>query len=39
MKAWRYTLWSVTLVIITWAICLISAVVGGKGVDKMRDKL
>lgn len=31
MKAVKYTLWAATLVVVGWAISLISAVVAGKG--------
>lgn len=36
MKAIKYGLWAATLVAVYWTICLVSAVVGGKGVDKLR---
>jgi hypothetical protein len=36
MKAVKYTLWAATLVVIGWALTLISCVVGSKGLDKIR---
>jgi hypothetical protein len=34
MKIWKYTLWTATLFVTSWAITLISALVGGKSIDK-----
>lgn len=37
MKKIGYALWALTLIAVYWAILIISAVVGGKGVDRMRE--
>lgn len=31
MKVWKYSLWTVTLFVVSWIICLVSALVAGKG--------
>jgi hypothetical protein len=33
---WRYGLWTATLLTLWWITALVSALVGGKGLDKMR---
>lgn len=36
-RTWfRYGLWAATLVVVAWATALMSALVGGKGIDKVR---
>lgn len=31
MKVWKYSLWTASLFVVSWVVCLISAVVAGKG--------
>lgn len=31
---WRYGLWSLTLLTVWWVCAIVSAVVGGKGMDR-----
>jgi hypothetical protein len=31
MKVWKYSLWTATLFVVSWVICLVSALVAGKG--------
>jgi hypothetical protein len=38
MKVWKYSLWTATLFVVSWAIALISALTAGKGLDKMREE-
>lgn len=37
MKKIGYALWALTLVAVYWAIILVSAVAGGKGITKLRE--
>jgi hypothetical protein len=39
MKAVKYGLWAATLIAVYWAILLVSAVVGGKSIDKLRQPI
>lgn len=36
MKAIRYGLWAATLIVVAWLVALVSVVVAGKGIDKIR---
>jgi hypothetical protein len=36
LKIWKYSLWTATIFVVVWVISLISCIVGGKGIDKMR---
>lgn len=39
LTIWRYSLWTITVFVVIWIICLVSAVVGGKSVDKLRQPI
>lgn len=35
MRVWKFSLWTATLFVATWFVLLVSALVAGKGIDKV----